>query len=479
MDNIIRKAQISQEKEIEMLRANKTIPPVKERTIETVVKPGWPSPIRNEAFYGLAGEIIRTIEPHSEADVVALLANFLTAFGNIIGSRPHFKVEGDLHPARLFCALVGETAKARKGTSWGHIKNLFKDIDSNWTITSGLSSGEGLIWAVRDRIEKADDTTDEGIADKRLLLIEPELSSILKVLGREGNTLSSCIRNAWDTGDLRSLTKNSPAKATGAHISILGHITKEELLQYLSDTEKANGFGNRLLWFCVKRSKSLPFGGQLNTTDFDSLQNKLRETVDFATSSDEINWAEETKPLWEYIYQPLSEGKTGLLGSIIARAEAYVVRLACVYALLDKSVFILPAHLKAALAVWDYAESSARYIFQDMTGSSLADEIILLLQCSPDGLTKTDINNRFNGHKSSLQLTEALNILLGLGLVEKGTESTPGRDKETWFLSRKSVGANGLNQHNPLNQQSQNTSYLGKVEAFVKSNTIIEGIPTP
>ncbi len=32
----------------------------------------WPEPLADEAFYGLAGDIVRTIEPHTEADPAAL-----------------------------------------------------------------------------------------------------------------------------------------------------------------------------------------------------------------------------------------------------------------------------------------------------------------------------------------------------------------------------------------------------------------------
>ena len=41
----------------------------------------WPDPLDAVAYHGLAGELVRTIEPHSEADPVALLAQFLVAVG--------------------------------------------------------------------------------------------------------------------------------------------------------------------------------------------------------------------------------------------------------------------------------------------------------------------------------------------------------------------------------------------------------------
>jgi hypothetical protein len=410
----------------------------------------WPEPLAHDVYYGLAGEIVRTIEPHSEADPVALLVNFLTAFGNIIADKPHFKVEADKHPMRLFCALVGETSKARKGTSWGYLKNIFGGIDPTWKehIQTGLSSGEGLIWAVRDEITKRQPikekgrvseyeevVIDQGIEDKRVLIVEGEFASTLRVLGRDGNTLSAVIRNAWDTGDLQTLTKNSPAKATGAHVSLIVHITRQELLRYLTSIEAGNGFGNRFLWFCVKRSKSLPFGGGVHKVNFEHLIKRLKETVEFAKAVVEITWAENTRSLWAEIYPELSEGKSGLIGALTARGEAYVTRLACVYALLDLSTRVKPEHLKAALAIWDYVEASVRYLFQDATGDPLANDILEALTDKPEGITRTEIYKYFNHHKSSEQIETSLELLYSLGKVRKETLTTEGRPGELWILN--------------------------------------------
>ena len=51
----------------------------------------WPE-IDNAAFYGVAGEIVQTIEPHTELDRVALLIQTLVAAGNVIGRSPHYRV---------------------------------------------------------------------------------------------------------------------------------------------------------------------------------------------------------------------------------------------------------------------------------------------------------------------------------------------------------------------------------------------------
>jgi len=180
------------------------------------------------ALYGLPGEIVRAIEPFTEADPAALLLNALAAFGNVIGCSACATVQNDEHPGRLFVAQVGPTAKGRKGTGWSPIKHLFSLVDLEWAknrIKTGLSSGEGLIFNVRDPIYKQEPIkekgrvvdyqeiqVDPGESDKRLMIVEPEFASTLTVMGREGNILSAVIRQAWDDGNLSPLTRNNPSR---------------------------------------------------------------------------------------------------------------------------------------------------------------------------------------------------------------------------------------------------------------------------
>src|SRR5262249_46529222 len=140
--------------------------------------------------------------------------------------------------------------------------------------------------------------------DKRLLIGENEFAQALRVLRREGNTLSPVIRQAWDTGDLRTLVKNNPARATGAHISIVGHITRQELAKYLTDTEIFNGFANRFIWVCIKRSKLLPNGGR--NVDLSSLGAKLKNALAMATSIDLMARNPAATRLWRNVYPSLT-----------------------------------------------------------------------------------------------------------------------------------------------------------------------------
>ncbi len=401
----------------------------------------WPV-LKDEALYGLAGDIVRAADPHTEADPVAVLVNFLAAFGNVVGRGAHIRVGPDRHFLKLYLGLVGETSKGRKGTSWGPVRELMSEADEAWAlgrVLNGLSSGEGLIYAVRDRVmgldkEGNEKLVDAGVEDKRLQVVESELANVLKVMSREGNTLSPVVRQGWDDGRLQVLTKNSPIKATDAHISIVGHITKDELLRHLTETEAANGFANRFLWLMVRRSKQLPRGGEWWRVDKKPLVGRIINVLEFGLEDTEIKWGESAGALWDEIYGPLSEGKPGLFGSVIGRAEAQVLRLATLYAVLDKSRYIADEHLAAALALWDYAEASARYIFGDATGDTVADQITEALNSAgTNGMSRTELRDYFGRNKKADRINQALALLLKAGRVRREQKDTGGRPVEMWF----------------------------------------------
>ncbi len=403
----------------------------------------WPE-LPQEALCGLPGEIVEAVEPHTEADQVAVLASLLAAFGNGVGRGAFFRVGADLHHLKLNIGLVGDTSKGRKGMSWGHVRELMRAADERWVeerVLHGLSSGEGLIYAVRDRVEgenKKGETVilDEGVEDKRLLVLEAELAGVLKVMSRDGNTLSPVIRQAWDDGALQTLTKNSPMKASSAHVSIIGHITKAELLRHLTETEAANGFANRFMWLLVKRSQELPFGGEWYKVDTIPLVRRLSSALEFGSAPVEVTWGDSAREIWREVYGPLSGGKKGLFGAVVGRAEAQVVRLATLYAVMGESHEIEREHLLAALALWDYSEKSARYIFGDATGDPLADQVLEGLRgAGPDGMTRTDISHLFGRNKSADRIARALSLLLGTGRVRRKTQKTGGRQAERWFAA--------------------------------------------
>ncbi len=359
------------------------------------------------------------IEPHTEADPAALLVQSLVAWGSLAGRGPYYLAESDFHHSNEYAVLVGTTSKGRKGTSWGRIGHVLAVIDAHWTedrLLAGLGSGEALFDAASEE-------------DRRTLVIESEFARLLAVVSRDGSTISASLRNGWDTGTLAIRTRQNKVKVTGAHLSMIGHITREELLRRLDSTESANGFGNRILWVCAKRCQILPFGGG-DMTIGSNLLARLQEATAFARrmGNTRVRFDDEAAQLWEQVYPDLSEGQPGLLGSMTSRAEAHVVRLALIYALLDRADRIRVEHLRAGLAVWNYCAASARFIWGNALGDPTADEILHALRAAgAEGMTRWDVMNHFSRHKKAEELDRAIGVLAERGLIRTATEDTGGR----------------------------------------------------
>jgi len=404
--------------------------------------------LKDGAFYGIAGEFTKFAVEDSEADPAAVLVTFLTFAGAVFGNSRFALVGPEKHPPRLFAAIVGASSRARKGTSLGPVRLLFKTLfakfpDLDLVISPGpLSSGEGLAFAVRDASEEKDkdnQPVDSGVVDKRLLVTESELSAALKAARRESNTLSSILRTAWDNGNLAPLTKRDRIKATGAHICVVGHITQEELSSLLTQSDIYNGFANRILWTCARRKRLVPIPRPLDKSKLEQFANRLAtaiQTSNYKGQSEDakMSFDQEASVLWRKIYPNLSQDKPGEFGVVTARAEPQVLRLALIYALLDQESEIKKQHVIAALDLWDYCSESAAYLFGNSSQNPIMTKILDFLKSGRK--TQTEINKHLNGHVSAVQLGTHLSHLQAVGRISSIVEPADrGRAKTFWQLT--------------------------------------------
>jgi hypothetical protein len=203
----------------------------------------------------------------------------------------------------------------------------------------------------------------------------------------------------------------------------------------MNETDAANGFGNRFLWVPAKRSKALPFGGNLDPAVLGSLADRLRQALDQGARALEYRFDPQAREVWSAIYGDLSDAKPGLLGAIVNRAEAQVVRLATLYAVLDGTDGeVRPNHLAAALAVWDYCQRSAHWVFGGRLGNEAAQVILEALRRSPTGLTRTEISSVFSRHKTAAEIYDALGFLNKHHQARCECQPTGGAPIERWFF---------------------------------------------
>src|SRR5439155_7600349 len=167
-------------------------------------------------------------------------------------------------------------------------------------------------------------------------------------------------------------------------------------------------------------------------SEIGDLAARTRTAVEFARTVEIVEFGADARDEWASVYPALSDGRPGLLGAVTARAEAQTMRLALMYALLDRSPKMRLEHLRAALAAWHYCEDSARFIFGDKLGDPTADEILHLLRGAKDGMTRNDFMDHFKRNKSSAEIGRALGVLQSLGLARSSRLETGGREAELW-----------------------------------------------
>jgi hypothetical protein len=403
---------------------------------QTRPAPVSPKPLRHSAtprlpvaaLQGIAGLAVRTIAPHTEAHPASILLQLLAVFGNLVGRGPHCTVDATRHGLNLFLVLVGDSSKARKGTSWSQISRLFAEVDQPWLttrVTSARLTASGLVYALRDQ---------QPPTDRRLLALSEEFASVLRKLKSGNGHLSPMLRCAWDSGHLPTLDMHQQLQATRTHISLIAHITQRELTSNLPTTEAHNGFANRCLWAWVQRSNCLPDGGDLTASDLSPVARELRSALDWATATPDILFRRDAAAgeLWRDCYPSLSQLRPGMRGAATSRAEAQVLRLSAIYAALDSTSVIALPHLQAALAVWDYCYASASLLFGMSTGDPIADRIREAIDASGGALSKSQILRLFHGHIECHRIDAALETLVALGALGIQSEPTGGRPATRW-----------------------------------------------
>ena len=191
------------------------------------------------------------------------------------------------------------------------------------------------------------------------------------------------------------------------------------------------------MWICVRRSKFLPLGAEIDSKDLLRFNAEISRRIEFAKSVKQIHFSKEAKELWISNYEHLEISRFGFVAKVTQRASPYVLRLSSIFAVIDGQTEIKLEHLEAGLAVWQFCEDSAKYIFGDRLGNKNADALLDALRVAGNGLTRTEIGNDvFQKNVNAKEINKTLKILVEADLIESRTEQTENAKKssERWFV---------------------------------------------
>jgi hypothetical protein len=414
---------------------------------EKIATPG-PEP-HPATFYGVLGDVVRKLEPATEAAPVAMLAQLAAYVGALLRDRAYTIVGGSTHPPRVWPLIIGKTSAGRKGESRAQVRRfatgaLSDEASPNYFVSSfnsfdsyfvqehsGLSTGEGLLASLAEKATDEDGrVTWEPIKDA-VVVTETEFARPLAAGKRENNTLTAVLRDLWDAGRGQIMTKGEPIKVRGAFLVVIGHVTPRELRLKLSEADVAGGLMNRFL--CVYSHRSKLLADQHPPPDTADLRARFRKAIDWSRGLDhqQVHRTEAANRYWRRIYHALAEQEPdGLLGELLARAPAYTLRVALIYALMDQRTRIRVEHLRAALALVDYSIRSTLYVFGG-TGDAgdlgrLAES---LRKAGQEGLTRSQVSGLFGRNRDKAEIDILIAELVNAGHAAEVTDQTGQRGR--------------------------------------------------
>jgi hypothetical protein len=234
---------------------------------------------------------------------------------------------------------------------------------------------------------------------------------------------------------------------SGAHVSVIGHITIPELIRETTAVEASNGLLNRFLFVWSVRSKSLPHPEALDDVRLDDLATRVRVTLDMARRVARMQRDGECRDLWGAIYgsRPGDGGLSdhgddeddeddGNLADLVCnRREAHVIRLSLIYALLDGSSVITADHLRSAVELWWFCEQSARRVFGGVSTNGIAERMYGFLQAHGRS-TRTEVSRSVAHNIEKSLIDGALASLMKSRRIVCETVVTGGRPADMYWL---------------------------------------------
>lgn len=366
------------------------------------------------------------LKEKSAADVGAIWFQLNEIFANFLGRNPHFIWSGKKYFINGSLFIIGPTATGKKGLSLSAAKAPFNPMicgefadDMDFIayeplMAGGYQSGQAIL------THFSKDKDDIGDKDKRLLMVEQESAALIKMGKVENSILSQVMRTAFDGDKLEYRVskikgKESTVAIDNAHVSLIGHITADELLQVLTVGSDKTGELNRIQFVLSLDSKFVSEAKSNflyeNITELQALRTRLLECR---------RWAAEkrikfTEPLYEcldnYTEQLEHDLRSGKEKAINARLALYLRKWIARFAVMDMTDVATVAHYDRAMKVVAYLRAANEYVlgeWLDGVDKDLIDKAILTIKESQGGATRASIGKELFGSHWTVDKVEGV-----------------------------------------------------------------------
>ena len=396
------------------------------------------------SIHGPVLQFVDLIRPHTEAGAAALAAEYITGLASIIGNKVYVKQGPQEHPPRINVFIIGESSKGRKGTAHGVVEYFMRQAAPDFFPLhkiETLVSGAAFIKAATNLAHKT--AANGSDPDMRAWIVEEEAVNLL-ASGHGVNDISSVVRKMFDSGKLSKFHAKGQIVVEGVHFNVTGHITEEEFSERLPRASVFNGFLNR---FMLIGTKNGGFKRQRETIipeqKIDKIVQPLQDIIawvqarTYNTGTFELKWAtgvdDEYDDFRLDLEKRMDEATDRRFKAAAARGATHVMRLALMFAIIDREREIKSIHLHSAIGMWQHAEDTLRYLYQE--ADEHADEKLLLEMlriAGPHGMNTKRRVALLGGRMDRLTRAEA--ALEAQGLVARGKMQPTGGGRPAMMM---------------------------------------------
>lgn len=366
--------------------------------------------------HGLLGDIISSVEPHTEGDSAVIGLSLLTQMGNMAGKTAYVQGGAKRLYQNLYLLIIGDSSTGAKGDGAAAVNLITQEVDPYWVnncIPEEVNSGEGLkkMFADDEGVEVGADGTVSAIdqKDKRRFVHLEEFAACLTAGHREGSTLSSAIRKLFDCpAYVEGNTSKDSFKGRDPYLSLQGHITPDELERKVSADDCTNGFMNRFIACYSEQSKMLPHSG--NTGLFNGWTDQLQRSLKHMSRPVEVFRDEQAAEYWEAWYLSRENTDHGIVRTLVARDRPLIAKLSLTIALLNRHNAITLEDLVAAFQFWRYSCETWRYQF-GLFNQAMTDRVLGVLNAAEKPLNYEELVEGVGKNVKPNRLNDALHKL--------------------------------------------------------------------
>lgn len=385
----------------------------------------FPADPEPATFGGYLGAAVEDLVKTTTASPVGLLTSLTAIAGAALATKTEFFGE---QTSSFMALLVGESGTGKKGTAmdaaWRSLtaENVWGDEPVSQL--SGLGSGEAIVGHMSRQAKY------EGLA--RGIVWAPELSEVLIVGRREGSTLTTVLRNAFDRTALMNITKSATIAVPreSYQLGALAGVTPDELRSLLSaGTEMTNGFAGRWLSVPVVGRDDPSVDGGVAPV----LRPALAEQFRYAL---EVRAGQRHRPI---LLEPDAKARLsgyyaflsvlpGVSGVLARRYSTIAARVALVHSSLELDDTIPVVHVDRAIALTEYSRTGIPWVYGMSAVVSAKASRALQWLTTKGELTRSQLSLRMFGRRSDGRVDDAIEALVRAGLVKvtDGSTTTKG-----------------------------------------------------